>query len=222
VTPAGQPGAENVGPAISRVTGLAPDPRRAGAVRVEIDHVPFGTIARETMAAEGLQLGTLIEGGLRERLEAAADAEAAYRTALRVLERRPYATADLGRRLARKGHPAAAIRDALERATSAGLLNDAEFVLNYVQTRAARGRGPSRLTRDLLAMGVERKLIDRALSVEWEAGRDHAVPLALATRRSTQLGDLPRPIKRRRLLAYLARRGFTGRDVTDMVGRLVG
>ncbi len=70
-------------------------------------------------------------------------------------------------------------------------------------------------------MGIERRLIDRALSIEWEAGRDHAVPLALATRRSSQLGDLPRPVKRRRLLAYLARRGFSGREVTEMVGRLI-
>jgi regulatory protein len=204
----------------SRITALAPDPRRPGAVRVELDHAPFGTMARDTLAAEQLQLGSPVDAALRERLEAAADAEAAYRTALRALERRAYASADLGRRLARKGHPAGAVRTALERAASAGLLNDAEFVLNYVQTRSARGRGPSRLTRDLLAMGIERKLIDRALSIEWEAGRDHAVPLALATRRASQLGDLPRPVKRRRLLAYLARRGFSGREVTEMVGRL--
>jgi regulatory protein len=206
----------------SRITSLAPDPRRAGAVRVEIDHAPFATVAQEAAAAEGLRVGMAVDPAIRQRLEAAADAEAAYRTALRALERRSYASTDLGRRLARKGHPAGAIRAALDRATAAGLLNDAEFALNYVQTRAARGRGPSRLTRDLLAMGVQRSIIDRAVSLEWREGNDGAVPLALATRRSKQLGNLPRPVKRRRLLAYLARRGFSGREVTEMVGRVVG
>ena len=144
-------------------------------MRVELDHAPFGTMARETVAAEQLQLGSLVDAALRERLEAAADAEAAYRTALRALERRAYASADLGRRLARKGHPAGAVRTALERAASAGLLDDAEFVLDYVQTRSARGRGPSRLTRDLLAMGIERRLIDRALSTRGKPRpSDHA------------------------------------------------
>ena len=205
-----------------RITGLLPDPRQAGALRVEVDGHPFATVTRDAVAGEDLRVGKELDPALHQRLEAAADAEAAYRTALRALERRPYASADLGRRLTRKGHPAEAVRAALERATAAGLLNDSEFAVNYVQTRAARGRGPSRLTRDLLAMGVSRHLIDRAVAAEWREGSDHTVPLALATRRANQLGDLPRPVKRRRLLAYLARRGFSGSEVVELVGKLVG
>jgi regulatory protein len=111
---------------------------------------------------------------------------------------------------------------AVERAQALGLLDDAEFARNYVQTRAARGRGPARLSRDLLAMGVERALIDRALAAEWPEGSDSTgVPTALATKRATQLGHLPRPVKRRRVLAYLARRGFAGREITELVTRIV-
>jgi regulatory protein len=128
----------------------------------------------------------------------------------------------LGRRLLRKGHPRAAVEAALERAAALGLLDDAAFARNFVQSRAARGRGPSRLIRDLLGMGVERSLIDRALAAEWPEGADRSsLPLALATKRAAQLGALPRQVKRRRLLAYLARRGFSGREVTEMVERVV-
>jgi regulatory protein len=99
-----------------------------------------------------------------------------------------------------------------------GLLNDEAYARSYVQTRAARGRGPSRLTRDLLAMGVQRPLIDRAIAGEWPEGSDRtSMPQQLARKRSAQLGTLPRQTKRRRLLAYLARRGFSGREVTDLV-----
>jgi SOS response regulatory protein OraA/RecX len=67
-------------------------------------------------------------------------------------------------------------------------------------------------------MGVDRALIDRAISEEWPEGSDRTtMPQALATKRAAQLGTLPRQTKRRRLLAYLARRGFSGRDVTQMV-----
>ena len=73
-----------------------------------------------------------------------------------------------------------------------------------------------------MAMGVERALIDRALTAEWPEGSDRSrVPLALAAKRAAQLGDLPRPVKRRRVLAYLARRGFAGREITEIVSRIV-
>ncbi len=204
------------------LTALEPDPRRPGTLRVEVDGARFGAVPEELARASGLAVGRAVDPELHERLSAAADEENAFRTLLRALERRAFARADLGRRLARKGHPRPAVDAALERAAALGLLDDAAFARNYVQTRAARGRGPARLSRDLMAMGLERPLIDRALAAEWPEGADRStVPLALASKRAAQLRDLPRPVKRRRVLAYLARRGFAGRDISDMVSRLV-
>ena len=202
----------------STITAVDPDPRRPGVVRLEIDGARFGAIPRELVGTEGLTVGRAVDAELQQRLGAAADIEAAFRTVLRCLELRSYARSDLGRRLLRKGHPREAVEAALERATVLGLLDDAAYARSYVRTRAARGRGPSRLTRDLLAMGVQRSLIDRALDAEWPEGSDRSsMPLVLATKRAAQLGAIPRQIKRRRVLAYLARRGFSGREVTEIV-----
>jgi regulatory protein len=206
----------------ARITALDPDPRRPEAVRVEIDGVRFGAVPHDLVLAEGLSVGQQLDAALQERLGAAADIEAAYRTVLRSLEVRAFARGDLARRLQRKGHPRAAVEAAIARAADLGLLDDAAFAQSYVETRAARGRGPSRLMRDLLSVGVERSLIDRALAAQWPEGSDRsAVPLALAQKRASQLGSLPRQTKRRRLIAYLARRGFTGREVTEMVDKVV-
>ena len=66
-------------------------------------------------------------------------------------------------------------------------------------------------------------VIDGALAAEWPEGSDRSsMPLVLATKRAAQLGALPRQTKRRRVLAYLARRGFSGRDITKLVGRVLG
>jgi regulatory protein len=204
--------------AAPRITALDQDPRRPGAVRLEIDGIRFGAVPRELVSAQGLAVGLPIDEALHERLGAAADIEAAFRTALRSLELRSFARSDLARRLVRKGHTRPAVDAALERVAALGLLDDAAFALSYVQSRTARGRGPSRLVRDLLAMGVERSVIDHALSAEWPEGGDQSsVPLALARKRAAQLSDLPRQTKRRRVLAYLARRGFSGREVTEIV-----
>jgi regulatory protein len=201
-----------------RITAVDPDPRRPESIRVEIDGARFGAIARELASAEGLVVGRVVDPALQERLASAADAEAAYRTVLRALEIRSYARGDLARRMLRKGHPREAVETALERAAGFGLLDDAAFAQSYVQTRSARGRGPSRLVRDLLSMGVDRALIDGAIAAEWSEGSDKtAMPLVLAKKRAAQLGGLPRQTKRRRVVAYLARRGFSGREVTEMV-----
>jgi regulatory protein len=205
------------------LTALTPDLRRPGTVRVELDGARFGAVPDEVVQSAGLTVGRAVDDELHQRLVTAADAEGAFRTALRALERRPFARTDLGRRLVRKGHPRPAVESAIERAAGLGLLDDIAFARNYVQTRAARGRGPARLTRDLLAMGVERATIDRALAEEWPEGSDRTqVPRTLAVKRAAQLGDLPRSVKRRRVLAYLARRGFAGRDISELVARVVG
>jgi regulatory protein len=205
------------------ITALAPDPRRPGTMRIDLDEARFASVPAEVVVAEGLAVGREVGAALQGRLTAEADVEAAYRTALRALERRPLARADLARRLLRKAHTRVAIESALERLGALGMLDDAAFARNYIETRAARGRGPARLTRDLLAVGVERGIIDRALAANAvETGERPEVPLALATKRAAQLGQLPRTAKRRRLLAYLARRGFTGREVSEMVAKVVG
>ena len=204
------------------ITAIDPDPRRPDVVRVEVDGARFGTVPRELASTLELTVGRNVDPALQEQLASAADAEAAYRTVLRALEVRSYARGDLARRMLRKGHQRQAIEGALERAAALGLLDDAAFARNYVQTRAARGRGPSRLLRDLLSMGVERSLIDGAITAEWSADTDKtAMPLALATKRAAQLGALPRQVKRRRVVAYLARRGFSGRDISEMVDKVV-
>jgi regulatory protein len=205
------------------LTALEPDPRRPGTLRVEVDGVRFGAVPEALALASGLAVGRPVDTELQERLAAAADAEGAFRTLLRALERRSFARVDLGRRLIRKGHPRPAVDSALERASALGLLDDGDFARTYVQSRAARGRGPARVTRDLTAMGVDRVHIDRALAAEWPEGADRSgMPSALAAKRAAQLGDLPRQVKRRRVLAYLARRGFAGRDISELVARVVG
>jgi regulatory protein len=205
-----------------RITALVPEPRGPGSLRIEVDGERFASVAPDVARAWGLHVGRELDEGLRERLQLEAEIEAAYRTALRSIERRSFARADLGRRLLRKGHAPPAVAGALDRVAERGLLDDAAFAVNYVETRSARGRGPLRLSRDLMAMGVERGIIDRAVAThvrELEGNTD--IPRALASKRAAQLHDLPRHVRRRRVLAYLARRGFSGREVTEMVGKLL-
>jgi len=200
------------------VTGLEADPRKPGVVRVLADGRPYCAVPAAALERAEVRTGTPLTPERLHLLGELADEEGAFRTLLRALERRPFARADLGRRLTRKGHRPDAVATALERAAGLGLLDDAAFARNYVETRAVRGRGPVRLTRDLQALGVERRHIDAALAAQWPEGADRSeLPRALAQRRAHQLGALPREAKRRRLVAYLARRGFSGPEARQAV-----
>ncbi|MBA3658244.1 MAG: regulatory protein RecX [Gemmatimonadales bacterium] len=205
-----------------RVTALDIDPREPGVVRIEVDGGRFGAVSGTVVAGEGIRVGADLDSEQGQRLSEAADREAAYHTILRALGRRAYARADLARRLVRRGHAKDAVEAGLVRAEAAGFLDDAAYALHYVQTRAPNGRGPARLVRDLLSRGVDRALVDRAIAIQWPDGSDRgAAAFALAEKRAAQLGALPRQAKRRRLLAYLARRGYTGHQVTEIVGKVV-
>jgi regulatory protein len=200
------------------VTAIEPDPRKPGVVRVHVDGRPYCAVPASALGRAGVAAGTELTPERLDQLGELADEEGAFRTLLRALERRSFARRDLGRRLVRKGHRHEAVEAALERAAGLGLLDDAAYTRNYVETRSARGRGPGRLLRDLLAMGVERHIIDTAIAEQWPPDVDRsAMPRALAAKRARQLGQLPREAKRRRLTAYLARRGFTGSDVREAI-----
>jgi regulatory protein len=114
------------------------------------------------------------------------------------------------------------VEHAIARAEGLKLLDDAAFARQFVYSRASRGRGPARLRQDLRVLSVAEPLIDAALKEQWpEPEAALTLAAALATRRAGQLGAIPREAKRRRLLAYLARRGFSGARVAELVRQVL-
>ena len=204
------------------LTGLAPDPRRPDYRLVEVDRGRFASLPAEALAILDLVVGRELSPAVRERLQELADLEAAHRAALRALARRAHARLDLRRRLLQKQHPALAVDAALDRLSAAGLLDDVRFAVDYAAAKGRRGRGPSRLVRDLQAQGVDRRVAEDAVRTSLEAeGVDPAAAVrALAEKRARQLGGLPAAIRNRRLVAFLARRGFGGAEVREVVESL--
>ncbi|MGE0554907.1 MAG: regulatory protein RecX [Gemmatimonadales bacterium] len=196
---------------------LERDRRVADAIKVVVDGAVVLSLPAEAVVAERLAVGTELSEGLLERLTRTGERHAAYQTALRLLGRRGYARRDLGRRLLLKGHQPAAIEAALDRAEQAGLLDEERFARHFVQTRSARGRGPARIRRELLQQGVPDRVVETVLAEELPDGADQDVVVALARKRARQLVSVERPVRLRRVMAYLARRGYTGPEIRRLV-----
>ena len=204
------------------LTGLAPDPHRPDYRLVEVDRGRFASLPAAALTGLDLVVGRGIGPLVFERLQELADIEAAHRAALRAIARRAHARFDLRRRLLQRQHPAAAVDPALDRLSAAGLLNDAQFAADYAAQKARRGRGPARLVRDLQAQGVERRLAEDAVrtSLAREGVDPAAAVRALAEKRAKQLAGLAPVVKKRRLVAFLMRRGFDGGEIREVVESL--
>lgn len=206
------------------LTGIAPDPRQPGYRLVEVDRGRFASLPADAIEWLGLRVGTDLPPVVLQRLRELADVEAAQRAALRALARRAHAWRDLERRLAKKQHPPAAVKTALERLAARGLLDDRRYAEQYAAVRATRGKGPARIVADLLAQGVERAVAERAVgrALEEEGIDPQVEARAAAAKRARQLSGLPAPVRRRRLLAFLVRRGYAGPQMRELVKELCG
>jgi regulatory protein len=203
------------------VTALRPS-RTAGYVIVEVDGARVALLPIERVRALGLVRGGELDEVARERLDAAAQAEDAYRAAVRLLAARPQSVQEIIRRLRQKKLPPRAVTEAVGRLEAKGLLDDEEFARSFARARAERGYGPARIRADLAARGVDRRVAEVA-AAEVGAGNEAervARLEALARKRAAQLAGLEPEVRKRRLTGYLLRRGYTGGEVLKVVDRL--
>lgn len=131
----------------------------------------------------------------------------AYEAGVRLLARRAHSTAELRRKLARRGYEGGDVDGAVARLSGLGYLDDAAFAAGHVRRRSA-ARGPLALSAELAARGVDRRDADAAL-----ARLDPASQVAAATRLARRLAGNRRPAGYQELLgtvgSKLLRRGFT-------------
>jgi regulatory protein len=141
----------------------------------------------------------------------------AWEAAIALLAMRGYSTHDLQQRLRRRGYAAEAIAAAVTRLTAARYLDDAEYARAWARSRARRlSMGPARLARELRARGVSEEHIAAALAEVRAEDDPRTLAEAAAARRLKGLQGVPAEAARRRLAAYLARRGFS----TDIILRV--
>ncbi len=145
------------------------------------------------------------------------DTRSALDAALRLLALRPRAERELRQRLARRGFESEEIEGALRRLTELRLVDDAAFARFWVEQRDAfRPSGRRRLEAELRGKGVAREAV-----VEAVRGNDDAVSIEdVARQRAAALADLDDATFSRRLLGFLARRGYGSSLAREVAERL--
>jgi regulatory protein len=153
------------------------------------------------------------------RLRAAEDIQIREQ-ALRWLDRRAYARAELARRLRQKQFPSEGIERVLDRLKNAGVLNDEQFAREWIRGHSRTGSlGGRRVRAELRQKGLSDEVIELVWAETGETGEEQACE-ELAQRKWRTYRALPREAARRRLASFLTRRGFDVNDVIRAVDRV--
>lgn len=146
-----------------------------------------------------------------------------YDRALDLLEARARSVVELRRALLRQGEPEADVDAAIERLRAAGLLDDANYARQLARSKAlGAGHSRRRIAQDLARRGIARSVGDEAITevFEEEAVDEAASIERVARKKMKTLLALDASTQKRRLYAFLARRGYESDAIAGIVGRL--
>lgn len=146
--------------------------------------------------------------GLAERDDPPADPVAVAREiVLRRLALRDHTRAELEQALRGRGVPEDAVSRVLDRFAELRLVDDEAFATRWVEGAQRRQRSRMGLRQELTAKGVDADIVREAVAGVSDDD-EYAAALALAQKRAATCAGLPGPVRYRRVLGALARRGF--------------
>ena len=205
------------------ITAITPDPRHPGRFTVLVDGKSHATLSLDSIERLKLAVGRSVDG-LEERIEREAARLKVYDRALNLLAFRARSSAELARSLVRKGEPKELVDLAVTRLQEQGFLDDAAFAESFTRAKVLGAQqSRRRVQQELARTGVARAVTDAAITAVFEEeGVDQREVVEQAARKKLRaLVKLEPIVRRRRLYAFLARRGYDAEDIRramDAVG----
>lgn len=206
-----------------KITALEPQKRNKRRVSVFLDGNFLFGLSSETVGALGLHVGREVDRAELDRIAFEEQLHAARQYAFLLLSYKARTTSELRQRLGRKGFSPDIVSRTLQRLAELKMVDDAGFARRFTEDRINIGhKGKWRVRGELLKRGVAKEHIEEALATapeETAAAREVAQKYLGRNRR------LEPDVLKRRLYAFLARRGFSpdtirivmGEDMTESV-----
>jgi regulatory protein len=187
-----------------------------------IDHKPVTRLGIQGIERLGLRVGMIVDASLARAIAEEAGLSRAYDRAMMMLAARGRASDELKRLLIRKGEDAGVVGRIIERLTASGFLDDDAFARQFARARSTSGVSRRRIEQELGRKGIDRNAAAEAVAETFAEERvDESVAIARAAEKKLRtLRTVDDQTRRRRLYAYLARRGFDVDAINEVVGRL--
>ena len=191
---------------MSKITGIKIAKGREKRVKVFLDGEPALGLLAQTALQEKLKVGQEVTENRLDTLESQDHFQRCLNAALRLLGYRPRSEKELSQRLQRHGFDAECIEKALAKLKERGLVDDTAFARFWKENRETFSPRSRRLTRlELRRKGLGSDIIEQ---VTGEIDDSESAYRA-AIKRAPRLAGTDYQEFRRRLGAYLGRRGFS-------------
>jgi regulatory protein len=186
-----------------KITALTLQKRNRQRVNVYLDgEFAFG-LAR--ILAAWMQVGQILSDEKIAQLKASDELEVAYQHAIKFMNYRPRTESEIRQNLLKHAVPEIILEEVVQRLHHAGLLDDRRFADAWVENRAdLHPRSRRALAYELKQRGVDQQVIQKSLE---QVDDDHAAYQA-ALRQSRKLQELDWQDFRKKMVGFLARRGF--------------
>jgi regulatory protein len=200
---------------MSVISAIVPAPRPAGRFAVLVDGHERAVLSLDAIERLGLVVGRPI-AGLEDAIALESARLHSYDRALNMLAFRARSSSELARSLVRKGEEKAHVDWAIARLQEQGLLDDAAFARAFTRSRVVGGKqSRRRVEQELARKGVSRTVAGEAIEdvFEDEAVDQRSIVEEAARKKLRSLSGLEPAVQRRRLYAFLARRGYDLDDI---------
>jgi regulatory protein len=197
------------------ISGIVPAPRPAGRFAVLVDGREYAVLSLDAIERLGVVAGRPL-AGLEDAIALESARLRSYDRALNMLAFRARSSTELARSLVRKGEEKAHVDWAIARLQEQGLVDDAAFARAFTRSRVVGGKqSRRRVEQELARKGVSRSVAGDAIDdvFEDEAVDQKAIVEEAARKKARSLMGLEPAVQRRRLYAFLARRGYDLDDI---------
>lgn len=212
------------------IVDIAEHPRRPGRYLLTLSDDRTFTLSVTLLADLGAtRKGAELSAATMERIENEAGVLRVMDRAIASLGRGRRTRRELEQRL-RRARPgveaptASTIAIALDRLVEQGVLSDGAVARAEASSRLRRGDAPFRVRQILQRKGIDRVSAAEAVAtaVQEDAIDEDAQCVQLAARRMRSLAKLEPPVAKRRLIAFLVRRGYGSSAVRAAVAEHFG
>ena len=140
----------------------------------------------------------------------------------RILARRMYTTREIRYKLVERGYVDKIIEDVIATLERYGYLNDKTYAQEWIESRMrSKPKGKIALRRELESKGIDRSIIEDALSQAFDQSKESEMALDLARRKARSFNADDPVAAKRKLQSFLLRRGFDFETVKDVIEQVI-
>jgi len=200
-----------------QITDLQAQKNYPSRISIFLDGKFFCGVSEESALKHQLKKGLEIDEEKLKVLIHDEEFQKAKKYVYTILARRMYSSKEISDKLKRQGYTEDIIEDVVFKMESYGYVNDEIFAEEWVQSRLnSKPKGRSAIKRELANKGIEEDTIENILNETLSEPIQYDLALDLARRKIRSYREDDAMSAKRKLYAFLSRRGF-GYDIVKSV-----